>query len=473
MNGKLRPRLAVEALENRETPSASLTFSGGTLTIRGDNTANNVQITETAGNYAVKVNTANLGTYRATSLSVTMGNSNDTFTLTFTDTTPLPGTLSANMGNGNDSFTVQGPSPTTRGRVGGNTTINTGLGGALAGAFGDEVHLIDTDFGGQLLSVTGSPGSSTEELDTDGNNIAGTFSITNVYFSGIGRVQGANAGLEPTNAAQIVVNNAQKNTDADVTAANGPGNLFNLYGNSTVAGNLTYTGGSGSDEVGLAGFGFSGTVNGNLSVNGNGGANTLFIGGGGGDPGFVNGSVSFTDVNSSGADRFFLDSGSVVGNTVNVNLGNGNNQFLLGTAGGFTVGGNLNLTAGNGNNFVATPSSPSTVNGSLSITFGSGTNTGNSTCTTNAINIDNNLSVGGSITYRAGSGTNRFDFSNSNYAGNLQVLLSGGDSTVNFCIPDYFGNATIDFGTGFGSKAFETDAVPTTFRGTFVLRNYP
>src|SRR5262249_17960206 len=122
MHLKLKPRLSVESLEGRETPSVSLTFSGGTLSIRGDNTPNNLLITQTATGLSVSDNGAPMGTYAATNLSITMGNGNDTVTTKFT--TGLPGTLSVSLGNGDDTFDTTG---TTAGaKIRGNATINTG-----------------------------------------------------------------------------------------------------------------------------------------------------------------------------------------------------------------------------------------------------------------------------------------------------------------------------------------------------------
>src|SRR5262249_45595919 len=148
-------------------------------------------------------------------------------------------------------------------KIRGNATINTGLGGAPTNGFdyGALVKLVNLSFAGTVTSITGSPGSSTEFLDTRNQSFAGTLSITNFY----GAVLGDNSGTGPTLANNIYVNNSQKNTETDVSAPQGPGNLFNLLGNSKISGSFTYTGGPGRDDVGFlggAGAGSSASVGG-------------------------------------------------------------------------------------------------------------------------------------------------------------------------------------------------------------------
>src|SRR5438128_907649 len=103
----LRAFLSFEPLETRETPAAtSVSLISGTLIIRGDNTANNVVITEGApGQFGVTINSVSKGTFAARNILANFGSGNDTFDL-HVETT-LPGFLTVNLGSGNDSFTTK------------------------------------------------------------------------------------------------------------------------------------------------------------------------------------------------------------------------------------------------------------------------------------------------------------------------------------------------------------------------------
>jgi hypothetical protein len=448
--------LRLEALDDRFVPSVvSLSFSGGSLTVRTDNLPNNLAVTQTGPGYKVTDNGASLGSYALTgNLSVTMGNGNDTVALNLT--TGLPGGLTVNLGNGTDTFTTAGSS--TSAVVGGNTTINTGYGA-------DILDLYNLSYGGQVTNVIGAPTGDRETLDARSTRFAGLLNVSNIWLVGLGDP----TTLGPVTAGQLVVNNSQKNT---TTNPSDPlsGNFLNIGLGTRIAGNATYVGGPGNDEAGVFGFNNGAltpsVVGGNFTVVGGSGINTVFLGLG--DPTFgpgqVNGGVSFTGGN--GADRFFLDTGSSVGGDVALNLGDGANQLFLGTVAaangtGFTIGGNFSATMGSGDDLLAMPSAPSSVGGNFYLSVGGGTQ---------SFTWDNNLSVGGRFDYRASFGTNTLNLDSTTFGGPMDVVLGGGDSTVSFGAGATAGSATIDFGVGFGSKSF-SNVTPITF--PFLLLNYP
>lgn len=410
MTLKLRPRLSVNQLEERETPSASLVFSGGSLTIRGDNTPNNLTL-DGAGAVTVKNNAATLGTYNVTGgVTILMGNSADTVALGSTAAVNIPGSLSVTTGNGDDVFTAQG-------RVGGNVTVASGLGN-------DSTGLTAFTAGGPSVRFDGGPGTDT--FTTAGAaTLAGTTLLLN---------QNATTLASGFQASSLVINNV---SDTGAAAAA-------LAAGAAVAGSYTYSGGPGSDTVTV-----DGTVNGSLNVVDMSGANSFTAGATAG----VNGNLSLNF--GSGNDTFNTTAGAFFG-SVNANLGEGDNTYGIDNA--FTVFGDFNLRAGNGTNDLTF--NGATINGSLNVTFGSGTDSFTFT----------SGSVGYRTVYRAGAGTNTVTLGvqPSNI---VQIYLSGGDSTVDLgAIPDFTGSGTIDFGVGFGSKLY---LPPATVSGSLVLLNYP
>jgi molybdopterin-binding protein len=438
------PCLSVERLEDRSLPSVSLAFSGGNLTLTGDNTGNNLAVTQSGSAYKVTNNGTSLGSYALTgNLSVTMGNGNDTVALNLT--TGLPGGLTVNLGNGNDTLGTAGSTPGAV--VRGNAVINTGLGN-------DTVALINLSFGGQVTTINGSAGGGLDFLDTRNNTFAGTLSVTNFWIVSLG-------DLPPSGPTRIggnlVVNNSQKNTDS------AGGNTLNVGFADQVNGSVTYLGGPGIDQADV--FGSLTTpaqVGGNFTMADPGGANTMGIGLGA-SSGFagavIGGSVSFSS--GAGADRFFLDSVSTVGGSVSAYLGDGANQALLGTDGTYTVGGNLWITGGNGADTV-TLAAGSSINGNVDLNLGNGNN----------VAAVNSTVSGARLNFTSGSGADSVTLSGTNgYA--LNMNMGAGADTVTFAdTATSFGSATIDFGVDADTDVLNLPA-GYVFTYPFTLRNYP
>src|SRR5262249_11328941 len=135
----------------------------------------------------------------------------------------------------------------------GNVTVNTGLSnqlGVAADQSDESVKFINVNLGGTIVSVTGAAGSSGEYLDFETAKVAGFLSVTNIYDTELG------FSGDPTRAAtvnNVNINNTQKNTDARVGLRQGPGNALFVFSGSAVAGNVTYTGGAGIDDVDMPG----------------------------------------------------------------------------------------------------------------------------------------------------------------------------------------------------------------------------
>jgi hypothetical protein len=487
-----RPRrLQLQQLEDRTTPAATTRLVGGLLIIRSDNLNNNLVIAETAtpGKFAVTNNATPVGQFKFSSLSVTMGNGNDTVDLRIK--TAIPGNVMVLGGNGSDFVTTEN-SAGGAARIGGNTLVNLGRGNFLGvqakvGELYDQaVRLFNLRFLGQSTSVIGTPGSGAELLDIENATFGGNLVITNVYQTGVSTFTGA---VDPVQiGGSITVNNVQKNTDSRtlLNAQVGPGNQLALFNLVTVAGNVTYTGGNGQDAVSAPGdFGVVTPViiNGNLTFNGGEGVGLLALGTGGSGASQIAGSVRFTG--GSGNDRILFDTDSSIAGDLYVNLGEGDNQFFgdsiglpfsfskFSPFGNASVGGDMTLLAGNGNNFLASygDGGDLTVSGNLSVLFGNGDNTGDDPTAPGPITFFNtDMSVGGTAQYQAGTGTNDLTLTNETI-GRLRLIFSGGPTTLLFNQPSGFfnGDLYIDFGVGFGPKSLGGTAA---FGGTVTILNY-
>src|SRR5262249_5753041 len=152
----------LEALEARDTPNATVSLFFSTLIINGDNSPNNVVITEgTPGQFGVTVNGASKGTFAARNILANFGSANDTFDLGVNTT--LPGFLTVNLGNGNDSFTTS--SSTIGAKVNGSVMVNTGFSPQLLNDYDEVVELYNLNFNGASVQVNGVGGSGTQFLD--------------------------------------------------------------------------------------------------------------------------------------------------------------------------------------------------------------------------------------------------------------------------------------------------------------------
>jgi hypothetical protein len=471
-----RAVLGLEVLESRETPNATVSaIAGVTVIINGDNTPNNVVITEgTPGQFTVNVNGADKGTFAARNILANFGSANDTFDLGVATT--LPGYVTVNLGGGNDSFTTK--NSTIGARLGGTLMVNTGPTNDFVSNYDETVELYNLDVVGPWVQVNGAPGHGTQLLDLQSTHVAGVLTARNMYVVSLGVPNDA-SGAATVNTLNVY--NTYHNTDLRTDGPNGAGNALFMYSGSKVSRTLTYYGGAGRDDIDLPGDFPSAVsdffVGGSLYFYGGGGTNTLALGNGQFGA-HIGGSVLFNG--GSGIDRFFFDSGSTVGGNVTLNLFGGANQVFgdslgLGSGpvdptGSASVAGNLLINLGAGNDFIDTYGAGASlfVGGNLTINAGSGFQLGGTAASPNAITFFNdNLTVGGLVSYNALAGSQTLEITGAGIA-DLTIRLGGGANTVNFLTTDFFGNLFVDFGIGPGPKAFETDAIPTTFHGRFI-----
>ncbi|MFO0845411.1 MAG: hypothetical protein U0797_24010 [Gemmataceae bacterium] len=493
-----RPRrLQVECLEGRITPAVSVRFYSGLLMIQGDNAANNLKVTETApSTFKVENNLKSVGTFKFSNLFITMGNRNDNVELRVA--TALTGRLQVSLGNGADKFLALGTAAGAR--IGGDVYVNAGLSAIPPGGnvfpflYDQEMNFQSINVGGSVTAI-GSVGSGTELLNFQQGRIGRNITAVNIFQTSLGLF--SDAGQAVSVGGDVSVTNVQKNTDS---RSNSPprvgGNGLNFYAGSVVNGNVNYTGGNGIDRVFLP-QDFDNvaavTVGGNVNVNvGGGTSNTLSLGTGNNtlDTGgvsvgaaLIGGNVTYTG--GAGIDRLFCDSGTEVGGNLYASLGEGDNQVFgdstltnfgpFNAVGPGTVNGNVTIILGNGNNFIGSfgvvNALPFSVGGNLTFMVGNGDNTGGDAFAPGAITFFNTaLTVGGTATYRAGTGTNNLDITNETIS-NLRLIFSGGPTDVQFNQASgvFNGNVFIDFGTGFGPKSLGGTAA---FGGDVVILNY-
>ena len=318
-------------------------------------------------------------------------------------------------------------------------------------------------------------------------------------------------------------NNVSATLGKVVTPANGiapPGNGGLAIGVS-IGKNLTVTAGNGNDSVtflgakidtGDLGIGAFKSPNVGTTIGGNtyvqfGGGNDAFNVAGQADPTVQVGGQettfegNVTYIAGDGNDSITLASmgrGTGVGTTIfgnlNINLGNGNNDFgsdlVPGVGGnlgleayGTTVDGNLSLTSGNGTNVMQYYGM--LVQGNAAFHFGNGNNG------TTAAPIVIRRPPGGQLTYTTGNGNNYLDlFTPLNakapdvlpFVFNLNVQFGNGDDT--FQLGDPFGgaNGTDQGGIVTGSvngggriigNDFIQDPTLWTLSPNFTLSNFP
>lgn len=240
--------------------------------------------------------------------------------------------------------------------------------------------------------------------------------------------------------------------NVSMTGAAGPATAFVfslvVLGTDTrISGNFTFTGNAarGDDAIflaGLAGFGGTATIGGNVSVNFQAGNDLLDIAGGS-----IGGNLSV--IGGAGNDTFNVvsDSSLSVGGNVNVNLGNGDNRVGGVAAHSFSIGRNFNLAMGTGDDRVDYRLSPLRVGGSISANLGPSPNVvflGAETWQSGDLFVGGNFTglggvdyellgpnfIGGNVSINEGPGINAFQIGQSNIPlANTAASFVGGNIT--------------------------------------------
>jgi len=456
---KSRTRLGLLALENRLTPSASVAFQSGGLTVTGDNTSNTVALVGSAGAMKVYVvsgqnlfqafsnNPAgtlaaittpanNRGTYNLTgNINVTMGNSND-FVLFVTDAgKSIPGNVNVSLANGADNV-IFNTNTNARATVAGSTTLNGGLGA-------DNFFLDDTNFQGIMQVIGGGSGFRTDIVNgnpvTNPNDVfemrdSTVFNLVSVSnaITFFGNVGGPGSGVMVQ--GNLIVSNTTANPlgtyllNGNLTFP-GYSGLLAMDSLSEVTGSVTYSGSTSTD-----GAFFMGTVDGSVTVVGSDGTNNFSLGLVSGNQAFagtIHGSATF--IGGSGVDSTATVDGSTVDGSLTLNTFDGANTYDLNHA--FAVNGNFTIFAGNGDDAVGTVGG--SIAGNQKYTLGNGNNSLTWSGTAG----------GGRFDFTSGGGTDALTINGIN-AFALNVNLGAGDDTFTYGVGARVGSAYIDFGAG-------------------------
>jgi hypothetical protein len=428
-----RPRICVEPLEARDCPAFSISLSGGNLFITGlptPNSATGVLVKQTANNtFNVSNNAVNLGTYVASNVTLNLFNHTGSPVNFDLGGFTASGNISINLGNGDPSGTASVGTGVSNGTLAGNLSIR--------GGHGTEYVLL---------------GYKTAGLIPQPNplNIRGNVTMQ--------------AAVNPTNPNPDVF-------DTGVVPGTPP-----LTKAINIGGSVTTTAVNGIGINSLV------TIGGNLNVNGGGDILNIVAGGffAGGlfDFGKVLGNVTVVGSQSSSSDQVFLTQGAgqsaTVGGNVSINLGNGSNQVWLGG----TIGGSIAITSGNGTpnaaagqlGTVVTGVDPAAfqVNNSLNVNLGNGNNTFFDAKTKGA-GISANTFVNGDLNLRAGNGANSLGTIASTEFGNLNVNLGNGANTPVRLTGAVFGNVNWTSGNGPNNLTIPAPAAGSTTYNANVL----
>jgi hypothetical protein len=391
-----RVRLHVESLEDRCVPASTAVVSAGVLTITGDATNVNQNITITE---VVNVPAAN-GTYNVT--------------ITDNGSTVVNQTLSGihsiviNSGAGSDTVTLNGTTSA------GTTLTNS-------------------------LSITGN-GALTVNMGTGGAgfNVAGPTTITNaggtgplnVNITGVGTTLGTTSITSDNSACNISINNGVN-----------------------IAGTLTLTGGAANDKFSLGTTGSTGVnVTGAVTVTGNTGGDNLTIGQS--SVASTIGALTTTSVDSvtlsdttvngnvttttSGNQTFNAESGTIkILGSVSINA-TGANSSVSSSIAFTTISNFLSVTSGNGIDDI-TVAEATHIGGNFGFGLGG---SGNGT---DDVTIYENSTIGGSLVV---NGTGALDFNlATSEGGSVGAFVSlnetGANSTVHATVGTSSSNTNI------------------------------
>jgi hypothetical protein len=421
-------RLRVEALEDRTVPSLSVTFAGGSLTVRGTPTSTTLPLVVrgVAGTSQFQVldGAANLGTYNVVgSMSLLLTREPAAVQVDLNQAT-LPGNLTIDLGTGlfnsnpppQTDVSVADQSGTGTGSIRGSVQINNGNGqetfdiGQYQAAAGNIVRAPITIVGNLGVSAKPSASGGGDQFQLGfGSTVRGNVNLSQVDGVNIGE-QNAAIGV---GTATTVFGNVTVSTSG-VSAANTVMIAANVGGSVTV-----------NDVAATLGFGsfallpqsVPGMVNSAIGRSlyvtfgaAAGGNQFLINGGAGGTSSTVQGDVTFIDNNAGPApgpfatpdlvsigSNGFPGATAVINGSLNIRMGNGFNVVVF-DAGG-TVNGNFYFTAGNGTNDLGGGALggvfTGTVLGNVVINVGNGTN-----------NFDAAGGVGGQLSFTGGNGSN-------------------------------------------------------------------
>jgi hypothetical protein len=296
--------LYLERLEGRDCPSLTIVLDAtGTLHVTGTTTSTLTLNNTAADQIQVQNGATNLGTYAASSLSVTLGNEADNVILNLTS---LSGAVAINTGGGFDSLTINNGTISGNLNLGGTnvmTMTGTTVGGSVA-------MVTDAVIGTQSIAFINSKLGGNASLNVQAATVANSIAFTNTSVGG---------GLFVTNGRS-------------------PNDVFGFDPASTVGGPMTYAGGNAIDAVTL-----SGKINGSAYLNLGNGTDTLNLSA----TAAIGGNLTYQGGN--GVDTYTDAAGTTLSGNLTIVLGNAANTV---TTNATILGSSIAIYSGNGGNTI-------------------------------------------------------------------------------------------------------------------------
>ncbi len=342
------------------------------------------------------------------------------------------GSVYVQQGSGQEVFNVGQATPTslmpatTAVTVGGNVTFS---GASQTGFLGNAINIAPGSVVSGNLNASAAAQVTIGEFSFVGGSVSGNVMVSNAnqpILSNlviIGQVGGNVNFMGSNNGDTVSLFNTPAgpphgSVGGSMTLIMGTGagpilpSLVNMDTGTFVGGSLTILAGNGGTQVSL-----SGTIGGNLSVTAGNGANAV-------------------DLGNNGGAFFNLPGPLTVGGTVNLNLGAGGNavEFFTGT----TVGKSVTMTMGNGTNTFTLDAGAQVLGRTLSFTGGT---------------VHDTVMINNAI-------ANVFA---------LNVLFKNGIRELDIAAGTSLDSAYINFGTGSGTKTLNSPTV--TWDETIV--NFP
>lgn len=421
----------VESLEPRLAPAGvvMLSLANGVLTVGGDTSDNDLQITDSGGGtWTIGPTVGGTTQFRlnggpalpavtfAAPLSVraTLGAGNDTMDLLSVDVT---GAFTAYGNDGDDSFLLSGVA------VGGAVLMDSGAGA-------DEIDFTTSDFAGTVTVRMGTGG----DYFTAGGDL--------FFNRGFSVDLGTGANTFDINAESLQSNGSISAVAAG-TAVETQAFLL-ATGNGGVAGNVTLRTASSSPTY-------------------------VDIGDVAGDSLSVQGGL--TIVTGGGNDQVLIDRNLTVGGALNLSLGSGFNQVTTPDLASLTAGA-LTFTGGTGRDEVSIGGATVAVTGNVTMNAGSGDNfldlyqttslrVGGGVTYLGSIHSDDliidgaDVAIGGRVTFYGSHGTNSLGF-NAVVGSAGSLVYNGGAGSDVADVGQFEGDSTLI--TVFGNVSITTGA---------------
>jgi hypothetical protein len=423
----------LESLESRLAPAGivTLNLSGGVLSLTGDALNNDLQITQSGGDWTIASQAGGSTQFSMNggpllpsitiaapaSLRANLGAGNDDVLIS---EAIIPGTVSIEGGEGNDAVDLTGTS------INGTVSVRLGNGSDYFTAGGDL-------FFGKGLSVDLGNGQNTFDVNAR----------TLISNGSISALAGGSAIDQQTFILAAGVADVKGSVTLRTTSASATDFEIGVAGDDSlrVSGGLSLISGSGDDRVSLAG---SIETLGTFGMNLGHGSNSVASS----NAGLIKANaLSYVGGSQLDSVTFANQSLQVAGN-VSFNGGAGTNLLDLNPNASLRIGGALSYAGTTGNDTLLVDTASAIIGGAVNMSASSGNNT---------LGLDAVNATVGSVAFSAGSGNDVVDIGQHQGAtslitvrGNVTVNAGIGSADVMVRDADIYGNLTVNTAVQFG-----------------------